>query len=639
MKFKLLSIFLFAIAQSLSAQNPNFLWAGSMGGNLYGSVESMHWDDSDFIYTIGNYNGTFDFDPDFLAYNLSATNAADIFIHKTSPDKELVWVKSIGSTGNDKGEDIITDDDGNIYVTGSYTGAINFTPPIPSGIIVSAGLSDIFIAKYNEEGTYIWSRSIGGIANDSGLSIGLDDDGNLYVAGYFNSILPIDNPDDDSVTSEGLEDIFVLKTDPLGEVLWVKSFGGESEERLNDMLVTREGEIYLTGSFKNIVDFDTSSGSNMFLASGFKDAYVLKLNTDGNTEFIYTIGDFVPSADDQGSEGVALAMDDVGDIYVTGYFSGGPDMMPGIGVQYVATNGDTDIFIQKINENSDLLWVKTIGGSESDKPTALTVDNDMAVYLSGDFRGNVDFNPNEGDYILSSLNNEPDAFVQKLSHEGTFIWATPLVSIFGHRINGIVSDHENHIYISGRFNGAIDMNPNPGGNYLNAIGSYDAYIAKYNNCISISNQVFTTATTLIANASGMSYQWFDCDADNTPIPGATDQIFYSATEGTYSVEITDGDCTSVSECYYIAGNIGIDEYEIALTITPNPSQGEVNFNLLKSYENLDVKVRNTLGQLVASYQFHNKAAFSINIDQPAGLYIVELTSNTGASSLSKIIKE
>ena len=153
------------------------------GGNL--AIQNIKIDASGNRYVTGFFAGIADFDPSASVANLTNAGGNDIFIAKYNSSGDYLWAKGIGGTGSDQGISL-TLDGSNVLVTGFFNGTADFDPSASTANLVSAGGNDIFIAKYNSSGDYVWAKGIGGTTNDLGNSLILDGSGNVFVTGYFN---------------------------------------------------------------------------------------------------------------------------------------------------------------------------------------------------------------------------------------------------------------------------------------------------------------------------------------------------------------------------------------------------------------------------------------------------------------------
>jgi hypothetical protein len=175
-------IILALISTMTNAQNLE--WAKNVGGTCTDEAYKIAYDSIGNCYIIGVFESTADFDPGVDTANLTSVYVYDIFIAKYDKNGNYLWAKDIGMTYlNFDNYGIAIDKTGNCYVTGSFEGASDFDPGPGTAILTSVGVDDIFFAKYDANGNYLWARSIGSTNIDYGYSIALDSIGNCYIAG------------------------------------------------------------------------------------------------------------------------------------------------------------------------------------------------------------------------------------------------------------------------------------------------------------------------------------------------------------------------------------------------------------------------------------------------------------------------
>jgi len=171
-----------------------------------------------------------------------------------SPQVKYKWTKSLfGGAVGDGANDLTTDPSGNIYVTGVFSGTVDFGFDFgTSDIKTSAGLSDIFVTKIDRHGAYCWTRTMGGTLYDSGNGITDDLAGNIYVAGGFYGTVDfgLDFRVTDIKTSSHYENAFITKINSAGTYGWTRTIGGGiGASKCRDIAVDRSGNICLTGDF------------------------------------------------------------------------------------------------------------------------------------------------------------------------------------------------------------------------------------------------------------------------------------------------------------------------------------------------------------------------------------------------------
>ena len=200
------------------------------------------------------------------------TNAGlwDAFIVKYDKDGNVIRARSAGGPEADTGEDITVDSNGNIYFTGKFQGSIQFSRPIGSPItLTSRGKSDIYLAKYGTVGTAIWAKQAGSWDEDWGPSVALDKMGNPILTGIFNSSLKLESF---TWLGWGMNDSFIAKFDYHGNVQWGHAFGGTGNESAHDIAVDDMGNSYVTGHFNSRLqvgemNLEPTDGYDIFLAA------------------------------------------------------------------------------------------------------------------------------------------------------------------------------------------------------------------------------------------------------------------------------------------------------------------------------------------------------------------------------------
>src|SRR5258706_11830610 len=269
-------------ASPLSASG-DLLWAKSMGGVSDDFGLSITTDSSGNVFTTGSYQGPADFDPSAGTANLSSAGIGDIFITKFDSSGNLVWAKSMGGTADDAGGAIAVDTSGNIYTTGYFAGTADFDPGAGTANFSSAGIGDIFITKFDSSGNLVWAKSMGGTADDASNAIAVDASGNIYTTGYFEGTADFDpSAGIFNLTNVGGDDIFVSKLDSNGNFVWAKSMGGTSAEAGRGIGLDTNGNVYTTGFFQVISDFDPGVGTFNLTPAGALDIFISKLDSNGN---------------------------------------------------------------------------------------------------------------------------------------------------------------------------------------------------------------------------------------------------------------------------------------------------------------------------------------------------------------------
>jgi peptidoglycan hydrolase-like protein with peptidoglycan-binding domain len=303
-----------------------FQWVSTFGSTSIDVGEDITVDSSGNSYITGYFEGTVDFG----AGNVTSAGSADIFVLKLNSSGTFQWVNTYGGSAFDVGMDITVDSSGNSYITGYFEGTVDFG----AGNVTSAGAADIFILKLNSSGAFQWVNIFGGTSTDVGQGIAVDSSGNSYITGSFQGTVDFGSGD---ITPSGFDDIFVLKVNPSGTFQWVSTFGGTSNDVGEDIAVDSSGNSYITGWFRETVDF----GAGNVTSAGGADIIVLKLNSSGTFQWVNTYGGT------SGDVGEGITVDSSGNSYITGWFRETVDF----GAGNVTSAGGADIFVLKLNSS------------------------------------------------------------------------------------------------------------------------------------------------------------------------------------------------------------------------------------------------------------------------------------------------
>ena len=386
--------------------------------------------------------------------------------------QDFEWVKSVGGGSLDRGNSIITDNDGNVLVAGVFVGTADFDPGTGIENRTSSGSGDIFILKLDANGDFLWVKTIGGLTSDAPNSIDIDGDNNIHVLGFFSGTVDFDpGPGALNLTSNGSSDIFVLKLNSIGDLVWCKSFGGVETDDGREVVVDDLGNSYVTGIFRSTVDLNPGVAVENYTSNGGDDIFIQKLDSFGNSLWIKTFGG---TSSDQS---YSICLDGFSNIYTTGYFLHTVDFDPTLLVDNHLSIGGNDAFIHKMDSDGNYLWTKTFGGSGTDRGTAVTTDLSGNVIVGGDFQATVDFDPGPSVMMFSSAGNY-DCFVQKLDSDGEFIWCNSFGGLSGDGLISIFTDTDENIYSSGFFRESVDFDPGVFSSILVSAGISDAFFQK-----------------------------------------------------------------------------------------------------------------------------------------------------------------
>ncbi len=324
--------------------------------------------------------------------------------------------------------------------------------------------------------TFQWAKHMGG-ANyvSTGSSITVDALGNVYTTGVFKGIVDFDPGPAIYNITANQYSSFVSKLDPSGVFVWAKAITNNDASHGSGIEVDVTGNVYVTGYFNNTLDFDPGPGIFNMTAPAGTIGGYI-LKLNSMGNFVWAKS-FIGVTDCMPS---SITIDNNGNVYSSGYYGGTVDFDPGVLVYNMVAVGAVDIFISKLDSNGNFIWAKSMGGTDSDLSTSIKVDLSGNVYTTGTFRSQqVDFDPGIAVYILSNFGLNRDIFVSKLNSNGDFVWAKSIGYTNEVNSNGLALDKANNILITGYYDGTLDFDPDTIGIYnMTAYGLSNIYVLK-----------------------------------------------------------------------------------------------------------------------------------------------------------------
>ncbi len=385
------------------------------------------------VYTAGQFNGSVDFDPGADVANLTATAAQDIFVSRLDADGNYLWAGSISGGGFDQGIGIDFDGSDNVYVIGAFQGTADFDPGPNTFALSSDGVSDAFVAKYDNQGDFAWARSMGDRLFDTSLAIDVTPAGDVFATGLYNGSVDFDGgPGVAELTSVGANDAFIVKLDTNGDFGWARSLGGPGGDQGHGVAIGSDGSVYTTGAFQATADFDPGPGVFNLTSNGVDDIYIAKLDANGDFEWAHGFGQL------NSDRGFALDLDAADNLLVTGRFYGTIDFDPGPDQFLLSDSQGSDAFVLKLDSDGNFDWAGSLGGTSGGlEGVAIQLDSAENIYIAGFFRGSADFDPGAG--VDSRVSNgSRDAFLTQLTQIQPLVAPQATIdSVSSPRIEGV----------------------------------------------------------------------------------------------------------------------------------------------------------------------------------------------------------
>lgn len=481
----------------------------------------------------------------------------------------IEWSKTFGGAGDDFGYDFISSNDGNLMVVG-------MSDSIDGDVSGNHGGQDFWVVKVSQSGDIIWQKSYGGTQDEYASKIIPGIDGGYVLVGRSES------SDGDVSENQGLEDIWIVKIDEAGTILWEKSYGGSLTEYPSKIIQTQD-DGYLVVGATNSDDGDVSD------SNGGYDVWVMKLDASGNLVWKNNYGG---SNAETGISAVQLPDNS----YIIGNYTLSSD-------GNVPDNyGGNDYWVFKIDSFGNLVWSQNYGGSDSDEVYEMNLVPDGVLILGRTQSNDGDITENNGNF---------DAWIVKTDFEGNILWEK---SIGGSSYDAVVNSYyDGAIYLIG----ITDSN---NGDFSQNYGIADGWLAKIDDFGNIE---------WINNYGGSGYDLFsgitkttennlilfgDTNSNDVDIPnnqGGTDFWIVKLTPDQMST--SENDTSQIS-------------------IYPNPVKDILHF----SEELKNIEIHSVLGQIILK----NQNGIILNVaDLVAGTYFLKAQTQKGDKVQLKFMKK
>jgi hypothetical protein len=488
---------------------------------------------------------------------------------------------------------------------------------------------------YAKAQSYMWAKHVQQYlyATNQVKGTVIDASNNIYIAGLFNDTIDFD-PGPATNNIVGNFSYYILKLDPNGNFVWVKTFDVNAQSGLLGGLdIDAAGNIYASGQFYQVCDFDPGAGTANMTPS-FYDTFILKLDPSGN--YIWAKQIAGPGFGD--AFAYTLCVDATGNVYAGGQINGIYDFDPNAGIVNLGTPGNNHGWLLKWDTNGNYVWAKEITSDNYITFWSMDVTPSGDIYAGGDFDGNVDMDPGAGSFNFADITL--DVFIAKYNSSGDFQWAKNYDGVITSVIPvSLVANSNGDVIATGTFEGIVDFDPNAGTTNLTA-GQYDSYVMKWTGAGNLDWAV-NFGTTGDDNARDV---WVDGnnnvyttgynDMGNVDFdPGAGTQILNSPygagyisaldANGNYKWAAQNGGSSGVANCWKIrtdnANNIiSVGNFNITVDFDPGP--GVANLN-------------NLAGSGPGQVYVQKLGALTAGVEEVNGNYILKIFPNPTADMI------
>jgi hypothetical protein len=515
------------------------------------------------------------------------------------------WANHAGGSGTDNALSLVTDSNGNSYVAAAFSNSIQFA----NSTITSAGNQDILILKYDSAGNEVWAQKAGGGQLDQAYDICLDPSGNILVTGIFRSAVisfdstTLNNP------APGSAEIFLVKFDSLGNVVWAESPTGNNDDYGEGVSTDSSGNIYITGYFSNYgISFDTISLTSL----GQSDMFIAKYSPAGQVIWAKRAGNT------QDETAYDISTDGNGNSFVTGAFQSNNVVFGSDTVFLTASSGGphSDVFVVKYDSVGNAIWANSGIGWSWDFAYGVAHDQNGNCFITGTFQspylsfGNTNL----------SCSGSWEVFVTKYDSTGNLVWARSAGGGGNDYANAVYADNYGNCFVVGQSTGTYMTFPNSS---ITAYGPMYMYVVKYDT---LGNVLWVKRPSNNSSAS----QGFGVSADaqgKIYIGGEYSQniIFNSAMQsfGSNDIFIAKIDDTSLLTGLSTLYN------STYLYPYPNPFSETVTIVIPEQMvqEQMFFIVYNALGQEVKKEEVNFTQIKIGNGELPHGIYLYRLVQN------------
>ncbi|MDZ4745482.1 MAG: T9SS type A sorting domain-containing protein [bacterium] len=636
-------------SMTLSAQ-PIWKWVVPLTGPQTDEVNALAISSANVLHVAGTFSDSLNIGgpggikiPGIFQYDAFTASFTKAGVPRTAG--------ALGGLDADESRSVVVDNQGNIYVAGSFIDSAQIGPWI---VLSEGSSSDMFVAKYDKNGASIWAKSFGSADYDENSPyLAVDSLGNVYMGGGVGGIGKFQSKEH---VSQGKADAFVVKLTSAGEVTWLAASGGPQVGHVRSISVSPNGDrIYTTGIFAGQADFPLLPSLTAFGST--TDYFVWALNANGGSIWAKRIGSGKPD------NNIAGAVDRDGKLVVTGSFSGATNF----DTQVVNANGEfeTDVFLTRFAKDGKIDFVKKWGGVYGEVATCVFADKQGGIYIGGYYDSASIF-----DQTVLEPFGERDAFIARCESDGSLEWIREAGGPHADEIRGIAIGIDNVPYAAGVFDAsanfsgitivgerysdgfvaALECGPNtrlrPALKTLNicegqdstifAPGAYPSYLwyvdgvatnngsSKFRlgtlplgehtllvairdryDCQKSSDTIRVTVrpgldkpsitkqgNKLVTDAVAYLYQWF---REGVAIPGATSTEVPLTLDGLYQVRIMDtGGCSRASDAY-LHGTTDVTDPGVfaGISVYPNPTQSNLNIRGLVG--ECEIAIVNNLG--------------------------------------------
>jgi hypothetical protein len=462
-------------------------------------------DASGNIYWVCSLSAAVDFSFDSQPSNvLTPLGTVDIVLSKINNTGDFIWSKQVSGPDVEGVTDIKLDESGSMFIVGWFFQTVTFG----NSTYTSQGSSDAFLSKLDANGNFLWTKTWGGSSSDYAIGLDISSNGNIYVSGFFRSIIDLD-PDPNNIFSfndmEGNSDHFISKFTAQGEFITANQIRTTSFSTMNPVVVNKNNEIFVSGHFENEIFLTGISGPSS-ISNNKYDMFIVKFNSchSGNQHNIinatscdsYTwngttynqSGNYLflnPATNSTKELNLTINKSTTTTLTQTACDSfewHGTTYTESGSYQFVTTNAvgctHTEILELTITKEISPAWYKTLGTTGDELVNASEIDDDGNVYVIGWVQNTFNFFPGKPETEIAGGNG----YLAKYNTQGNIIWVKQLPLNNLVKSSAITIDNTGNIYVVSMFSGTnVDFDPDPNKVVALSSSQNNIYIAKFSS--------------------------------------------------------------------------------------------------------------------------------------------------------------
>ncbi len=551
---------------------------------------------------------------------------------------QFEWAQPISGNGAEVVLDVQCDGSGNVYTLGTYSHTFDADPGPGIALLTENGTNhnaEVFIIKYNNNGNFIWAKSVGGESPDFAFSLTIDSDNNLYALGYYIDTADFDPGIGNFTLITDTVSLFLLKLDSAGNFIWAKDWNTHFLSQYSKVIIDATGDVFICADFRFTLDSDPGAGVHIISPPSqftWLSSMMVKLDSSGNHLSTRVMAGAMTD----------ITFDPGGNLITTGWFFGNVDFDVNSGQYILSANlsplgGSNSLFIAKYDAQWNLIWAHQMQGTPYciEYWYRVICDQQGNIYCTGGFRDTVDFDPGPGiNYAVSP--GGYDAFVSKYDNSGSFQWVkhfgTSQSNLHDYAFETLI-DNSNNLLITGQFNGSTDFDPGIGVHAVSVAGNSDIFILSLDN----SGNFRWVKTMGSVNDDHGKALAFDHLGNILNVGNYNEDVLFDSTTNTiltFTPLWTDSYLQKLSQTPSTVTEFGSSA---KITPYPNPTHERLFFNFNNAeYYQLEVYDLSGACQMRC---LMNNSNNSISMEQlQDGFYFIKLINLQGLTTQFKIVK-